>query len=108
MMVACWYGSLRLFVILSRCYQYCISGTMNNIFSNGNHKNDNNTTAPFSSLSVDANCRSCCLVMGTAFGKYIRYVIHNRTHTTDINTTIPSFSLSVDAVTVAVAFASVT
>ena len=31
----------------TRHYQYCISGARNNILSNGNHKNDNNTTASF-------------------------------------------------------------
>ena len=35
--------------------RYCMSGTaMNNVLSNGNHTNDNNTTVPSSSLSVDA------------------------------------------------------
>ena len=36
-------------------YQYCMSGdSINNVLSNGNHTNDTNTTAPSSSLSVDA------------------------------------------------------
>ena len=35
-------------------YQYCMSGAMNNVLSNGNHTNDNKTTAPPSSISVDA------------------------------------------------------
>ena len=71
---------------MSRCDQYCISGEMNNILSNGNHKNDNNTTAPW-----------------VRHGMYIRYVILNPTHTNDNNITISSSSLSVVAVTVAVA-----
>ena len=71
---------------VSRRYQYCISGAMNNILSNGNHKNNNNTTAPW-----------------VRHGMYIRYVILNRTHTNDNNITLSSSCLSVVAVTVAVA-----
>ena len=58
-------------------------GAMNNVLSNGNHTNDNNTTASSSSLLVD--------------------VLSNGNHKNDNNTTAPSSSLSVDTVTVAVA-----
>ena len=44
-----WYGTQ-----MSCHYQCCISGAMHNILSNGNHKNDNNTTVASSSLLVDA------------------------------------------------------
>ena len=38
------------------CYQYCVmSGVaMNNVLFDGNHTNDNNTTAPSSSLWAGA------------------------------------------------------
>ena len=59
---------------------------MNNILSNGNHTNDNNTTASW-----------------VWHGMYIWCLILNRTHTNDNNITISSSSLPVVAVTVAVA-----
>ena len=36
--------------MMSCRYQYCITGAINNIFSDGNHMNDNHTTAHPSSL----------------------------------------------------------
>jgi len=52
MTVSCWYGGLG--TRMSCHYQYCMSGAMNNVLSNGNHTNINNNTAPSSSLSIDA------------------------------------------------------
>ena len=39
MMVACWYGWIRQFMIMSRRNQYRILGAINNVLSNGNHTN---------------------------------------------------------------------
>ena len=57
-----WYGGLGIGMpallvqpFMSSHYQHYMSGAaMNNVLSNGNHTNDNNTTAPSFSLSVDA------------------------------------------------------
>ena len=40
----------RPFMTMSCCYQYCMSGVMNNVLYNGNHTNDINTTTSSTSL----------------------------------------------------------
>ena len=60
-------------------YQYCMTGVINNVLSNGNHTNDNNTTMlSFSLLAAAAAVTVAC--------SWIRHVyIPNRVHTTLTN-----------------------
>ena len=84
-------------MIMLRRYQYCISGAMNNIVSNGTIR------MIIIQLHLPLLSRLMQLLVPCHwYGMYIRYVIPNRTHTNDNNTTIPSSSLLVVAVTVAV------
>ena len=103
MMVPCWDNSVSTFY-----FHYCMSGAaINNVLSNGNHTNDNNTSIPSSFLSVVAvtvavalpwvqcvyaisiACRPCAT-------NYVRIM-----YTNDNNTSTPSSSLSAGAVAVA-------
>ena len=51
--------------MMSCCLQYCISGTMNNVLSDGNHMNDNHTITS-SSFLFNAAAAAAAAVAGAS------------------------------------------
>ena len=80
------------------------SSLLVDVLSNGNHTNDNNTTAPSSSLSVEAVTVTVTLPCVRRVYCYhycmpcaTKYALSDGNHTNDNNTSTPSSRLSATA-----------